>query len=46
MTGIIDIHEFFINNVKTELCSLVNNWTLYEKLLFQFRVFIYVRKRI
>jgi hypothetical protein len=38
--GIIDIHQFYTTGNKTELCSYVNNWTVYETLIFRIRMLI------
>lgn len=32
LTGLLDIHNFFIKQSSTPMCSYVNEWTLYERL--------------
>jgi len=47
LTGILDVHLFFIKNIKTSMCSYVNDWTFlfksqnqYKKYLFEYLVII------
>lgn len=39
--GLMDIHEFFLTNKSTKLCSYVNDWTIKDILLFRLREIIY-----
>lgn len=32
LTGLLDIHNFFIKQSSTQMCSYVNDWTIYDKL--------------
>ena len=39
--GLMDIHEFFLNNKNTKMCSYVNEWGIIDILLFRLREIIY-----
>jgi hypothetical protein len=47
LTGLIDVHNFFIKESSTDMCSYVNNWTIlnvfnrYVQLIFQ-QIIIYI----
>jgi len=41
LTGLLDIHLFFIKNTNTSICSYVNNWTIKNKCNNQYRKYIF-----
>jgi len=40
LSGMLDIHNFFIKGSQTQMCSYVNNWTLYNYFFMSIRYFI------
>ena len=40
LSGMLDIHNFFIKGSQTQMCSYVNNWTLYNYFCMSIRYFI------
>jgi len=40
LAGMLDIHNFFIKGSKTQMCSYVNNWTLYNYFCMSIRYII------
>ena len=47
MSGLLDIHLFYSTKVKTDLCSIVNKWNVYDKIWFSFRCYItYIIKQL
>ena len=40
LSGMLDIHNFFIKNSSTQMCSYVNNWTLYNYICMKIRYLI------
>jgi hypothetical protein len=32
LSGLLDIHHFFIKQTSTQMCSFVNNWTIVDKI--------------
>jgi len=40
LSGLLEIHKFFIKNKSTYMCSYVNNWSLYEKKYNYFKIVI------
>jgi|MDSZ01.3.fsa_nt_gb hypothetical protein len=40
LTGVLDIHNFFINN-KCDMCSYVNDWTISQIVLYRSRELIF-----
>jgi hypothetical protein len=44
LTGVLDIHLFFIKKNNTQMCSYVNNWSMY--LWFKNRILKYLMERI
>ena len=37
LSGMLDIHNFFIKGSQTQMCSYVNNWSLYNYFLMSIR---------
>jgi hypothetical protein len=40
LSGMLDIHNFFIKGSQTQMCSYVNNWSLYNYFLMSIRYLI------
>jgi hypothetical protein len=40
LSGMMEIHYFFVNNKRTEMCSYVNNWSVLNKGIFQLKMYI------
>jgi hypothetical protein len=40
LSGMLDIHNFFIKGSQTQMCSYVNNWSLYNYFYMSIRYFI------
>jgi hypothetical protein len=40
LSGMLDIHNFFIKSSQTQMCSYVNNWTIYNYFFMSIRYFI------
>jgi hypothetical protein len=40
LSGMLDIHSFFIKGSQTHMCSYVNNWTLYNYFSMNIRYLI------
>jgi hypothetical protein len=56
LSGVLDIHNFFIKNTNTDMCSYVNKWSLFnkariclksfiEKILIYFVYFVFLIKK-
>lgn len=41
LTGILDIHLFFIKQTNTSMCSYVNQWSLFYKIDSQYKKYIF-----
>ena len=42
LKGILDIHEFFIFNKNTIMCSYLNNWTFTNHFIYRLKEFIWI----
>ena len=40
LSGLLDVHNFFIKQNPTNMCSYVNNWSLFYKYKFNIKVFL------
>jgi hypothetical protein len=40
LSGLLDIHNFFIKQSNTDMCSYVNDWSLFEKFRILLKTFI------
>jgi len=40
LSGMLDVHNFFIKDSQTQMCSYVNNWTLHNYILMSLRYLI------
>jgi hypothetical protein len=40
--GLLDIHNFFIKQTKTSMCSYVNNWNIVDKSFYNIKLFVEV----
>jgi hypothetical protein len=58
LCGLLDIHNFFIKNASTQMCSYVNNWGIFnhsfsylkyffeKSCIFVIYLFLYIRKHL
>jgi hypothetical protein len=58
LSGLLDIHSFFIKQTNTSMCSYVNDWTIVDKGIFNIKIglekvfiyllclFLFIQKRI
>lgn len=40
LAGLLDIHNFYIKQSSTQMCSYVNDWSIRNKLFYYFKIFI------
>ena len=40
LSGLLDIHSFFIKGTSTPMCSYVNNWTIYDYTFNRFKTLV------
>ena len=40
LSGLLDIHNFFIKKTSTQMCSYVNEWSMYDNIRFYVKLFI------